>query len=93
MWVFDIKIDKEEELNEAQKRASEIYDKQIKSLGAIIETDGYREIKSYFERERESAKDRLTEAKDKEILTLQAQYKVSNWFITFLNNFESKFKK
>lgn len=39
MGIYDIKAEKEEELNEAQSRAFDIYNQQIKSLAAIIETD------------------------------------------------------
>ena len=93
MGIYDIKAEKEEELNEAQSRAFDIYNQQIKALAAIIETDWYKEIKAYFERDAESAKDQLTTADSVNILSLQERYRLANNFVTFLNNFETKIKK
>lgn len=93
MGMYDIIADKENAINEAQSRASEIYDAQIRSIWSILHTDGYAEMKAYFEREIESAKEQLTIAETGDVLRLQEKYKLANWFVTFLNNFESKLKK
>ncbi len=92
MGIFDLLHDDwKKDFNESQKRAIEAYEKQLKAIGGILKTDWYKEIKSFWEREKESALQELWYSKN--IVPLQEKYKIANSFLTFLNNFEKKLKK
>ena len=90
MWIFDEKKLREKKV---QDRACEVYDEQIKNIGTIIGTKWYEELKAYFERERETTKDFGMNCKKEDLERLQEKYKLTNWFIEFLENFERKLIK
>jgi len=72
---------KEEEHNPSY----DIYDLQVKSIYNIKDTDWYKEIVSFWEREKENALSELTTTTADKLDKLQAKYEISNSFVMFLN--------
>ncbi len=93
MSIFDIieesKYKKAREENfSALEHAAEVYDKQKKSIRAIVKTDGYKEILGYWQREKELYENRLVQnPKDKD--SIIEGFKISKRFVEFLENISS----
>jgi len=66
----------------------EIYDNQKKAIMWIKDTEWYKEIKKYWQREVESCRANYMTVKAEDLYKLQERDKIWTAFLTFLNNLE-----
>jgi len=75
------------EFSHAEDKAVKLFDTQKQAVKSIKDTEGYREIKEFFKREKEAAENRMiTSAKeDKKAF---AVFQVAKRFLAFLESRE-----
>lgn len=87
-------IVQEEERRKIKKKATDslaqkLYDKQVKDITNISDTEWYKQIKEYWEREKDGASNELLTVSKEKLSEIQMKYKLASWFVTFLTNLES----
>lgn len=80
---------KREWLQPVKSLAQKLYDKQVKDITNISDTEWFKEIKSYWKRVKDWANEELLNTEEKNLKIIQEKYKIASQFITFLNNLES----
>lgn len=87
MSIFDL-IDEAKsarEFRNADQEAVKMFEAQKKALQYIKETEGFKEILKFWEREKEAAENRLMTAKDIDNLAeARASYALAKRFIGFI---------
>jgi hypothetical protein len=71
------------------KDPNQIYDEQLKAITNIAHTDGYKEIKRFFQTELDAVKEQYPLIEEENLYRLQEKHKVISKFLTYLNNLES----
>jgi len=72
-------------LSDLQK-AEQYFEAQKEAIRAIKDTQGYKEMRMYWMREREASIERLKTAKGSDLHDAQARLTVSQSFLDFLDN-------
>ena len=86
-------IEKELQKNKVKKEianehAISMYKEQLQAITNIADTDWYKEIKSYWERELDSIKTNYPLVTQENLHKLQEKDKIATSFLYFLNNLE-----
>ena len=76
-------------VKEPNDEAVKIYKKQVSSIQAIADTDWFKTIKEYWEREKESAIESFPTVKNEYLEMVQMRYDIANRFLKFLENLEN----
>ena len=76
-------------VKEPNDEAVKIYKKQVSSIQAIVDTDWFKTIKEYWEREKEAAIETFPTVKNEYLEMVQMRYDIANRFWKFLENLEN----
>ena len=89
MGIIEEREKREGDVVVSEDLAHKLYNKQVAAITNVSHTDWYKEIKEYWIRERDIATEALEIVNKDNLANVQLKRKISNDFVTFLNNLEA----